>query len=253
MASGVLPVALGAATRLIRFLEGGDKVYEAVVRLGSSTDTHDAEGRVVAQGEWRGLDPAAVTAAVSTFLGEGLQLPPMHSAIKQDGRRLYDLARQGIEVERAPRRVIIFSIITVAVALPDVIIRVRCGPGTYIRSIAHDLGARLGSSAHLASLVRTAAGPFGIEQAVDLESLTPETAARHLLPLDQCLPHFLAVEITADQAALVKDGVAIPAPEGMDPAPGRMFKLILHGALAAVAIAEDRGYPLVLQPVRVFL
>ncbi|HUT53576.1 MAG TPA: tRNA pseudouridine(55) synthase TruB [bacterium] len=253
LASGVLPVALGSATRLIRFLEGGDKVYEAVVRLGTATDTYDAEGRVVSEGEWRGLDPAAVTAAVSTFQGEGYQLPPMHSAIKKDGRRLYDLARQGLEVERAPRRVAVFSVITVAIAPPDVMVRVRCGPGTYIRSIAHDLGLKLGCGAHLASLVRSASGPFTIGEAVDLDTLTPETAALHLIPLDQCLPHFPAVEISTDQAALIRDGVAIPAPEGLPAAPGQMFRLIHNGALAAVAIAANRGYPLVLRPLRVFL
>jgi tRNA pseudouridine55 synthase len=252
LATGVLPVALGQATRLIRFLENDDKVYEGVVRLGSATSTMDAEGEVIEEGEWRGLDPAAVTAALSTFQGETWQVPPMHSAIKMGGKPLYKLARQGIEVERAPRRVVIFSIFAVSIALPDVAVRARCAPGTYMRVIAHDLGLKLHCPAHLASLTRLASGPFSIEQAVDLDGLAREGVEQRLIPLTECLPHFPGLEISEGQAAMIRDGSSIIAPEGAEIAAGRHYRLLRETKLAAVAAAVNQGCSILLKPLRVF-
>ncbi len=168
MATGVLVVCVGQATRISEYLLGHDKAYHATIRLGVETNTYDADGEVVATQEVNATR-AEVEQALTHFVGEIQQVPPMYSAIKRDGQKLYDLARQGIEVERAARSVIIHAIELRDYQTPEVTIDVRCSAGTYIRSIAHDLGAVLGTGGHLIDLRRTAAGPFAIEQAVPLE------------------------------------------------------------------------------------
>jgi tRNA pseudouridine55 synthase len=175
MATGVLVVCLGQATRVGEYLLGHDKVYRATIRLGVETNTYDADGEIVATREVN-VDRAGVEQALAQFAGGIQQVPPMYSAIKRDGRKLYELARQGIEIERAARSVIVHSIELLDYQAPDATIEVRCSAGTYIRSIAHDLGAVLETGGHLLELRRTAAGPFTIDQAIPLDTF--EAAAR---------------------------------------------------------------------------
>lgn len=253
IATGVLPIALGRATRIIRFLEHDDKVYRGTIRFGSATDTQDSTGKVLFEGDATSLDPAAITAAVATLLGETFQVPPMHSAIKKDGTPLYKLARQGIEVHREPRKVKIFSVLVESIMMPDVVVRVRCAPGTYLRTIAHDLGRRLGCGAHLASLTRLWSGPFGLENTVDLEDLSPENANQHLIPLHLCLPHFPAVTLDKSQAATIRDGVSVVAPDNGDEfRPGLRYRLLHQDKLLAVACGIEHGKQVLLRPLRVF-
>lgn len=175
MATGVLVVCLGQATRVSEYLLGHDKAYRATIRLGVETNTYDADGEVVATHEVN-VERAEVERALRQFVGEIQQVPPMYSAIKHDGQKLYELARQGIEIERAARSVIIHSIELRDYHAPDATIDVQCSAGTYIRSIAHDLGTALNTGGHLIDLRRTAAGPFTIDQAIPLESF--EAAVR---------------------------------------------------------------------------
>jgi tRNA pseudouridine55 synthase len=175
MATGVLVVCVGQATRLSEYLLGHDKTYRATIRLGVETTTYDADGEVTATREVK-VDRAEVERALTQFVGQLQQVPPMYSAIKRDGQKLYDLARQGVEIERAARSVIVHAIELRGYQAPDATLDVHCSAGTYIRSIAHDLGAALGTGGHLIDLRRTAAGPFTIAQAVPLDSF--ETAAR---------------------------------------------------------------------------
>jgi tRNA pseudouridine55 synthase len=190
LATGVLVVCLGQATRISEYLLGHDKAYRATIRLGVETNTYDADGEVVATHEVN-IDRDEVERGLARFVGEIQQVPPMYSAIKRAGQKLYELARQGIEVERNARSVIVHSIELRDYLAPDVTIDVRCSAGTYLRSIAHDLGAALGTGGHLIDLRRTAAGPFTIEQAVSVESF--EVAAREdrwhtlLHPIDEAL------------------------------------------------------------------
>lgn len=251
IATGVLPVVLGRATRLIRFLESDEKIYQGTIRLGQATDTQDAVGEVVEEGDWRGIDPAAVTAVVSLFQGEILQVPPMHSAVKKDGKPLYKLARQGIEVRRDPRRVKVYSLIVESIALPDVRLRARCAPGTYMRTLANDIGKKLGCGAHLKSLVRLASGPFSIGRAVDLEGLDQEAATNSLIPMAECLPHFPAVQISESQARMVRDGVSLSGDAVGQAVPGRRYRLLRDERLVAVAAGIDRKGSVVLRPLRV--
>jgi tRNA pseudouridine55 synthase len=167
MATGVLLVCLGKATRIAEYLMAGRKCYSATLRLGISTDSHDADGRVTAEAPVA-ADLAAIEEALSRFRGPIEQVPPMVSAIKKDGQRLYELARRGIEVERSPRAVEIYGLHLVDWASPELTIDVTCSSGTYIRAIARDLGRDLGCGAHLTALTRTASGDFTLSDAIEM-------------------------------------------------------------------------------------
>lgn len=171
MATGVLPVVLGKATRLVEYLADADKAYRAEVVLGATSDTYDREGVITTKPDAIMPSREEVEAVLDRFRGAIEQLPPMHSAIKIDGKKLYELARAGIEVVRQPRYVTITRLDLEAYNPPTLQIFVECSKGTYIRSLAYDLGETLGTGAYLGSLVRTRHGPFGIESAVTLDGL----------------------------------------------------------------------------------
>jgi tRNA pseudouridine55 synthase len=225
MATGVLLVCLGRATRVAEYLMDSDKTYRAVVRLGVETDTFDANGQVVATHPVN-VDESDLRTALARFVGAIDQVPPMYSALKRDGKPLYRLARRGIEVERKPRRITIYDITLRAWQSPDATIDVCCSPGTYIRSLAHDIGAVLGCGAHLAALTRLASGSFRLEEAVtleDLEGLGPTEGVRTfgsprdlrglLHPLDAALQDLPILTLDADQARRIVLGQAIPLSE----------------------------------------
>jgi tRNA pseudouridine55 synthase len=255
-ATGVLPVCLGKATRLARFLTGGEKTYEGTIRLGAASDTLDRTGTILQERDVPpGLDLESLTPFLEKLSGEIDQVPPMYSAVQVDGQRLYRLARKGIEVERKPRRVTIHRFEIISIDLPLAVFRVRCSPGTYIRSLVHDLGQALGCGALLHELRRTAAAPFTLEQSVpqaDLQDEARREALRgrviSLEALDLGLPR-----LTLDQEAsiLVDHGGALPLPKNSDLARGTPEKeqhLCLHrpdGTLAAVARLEPGLRPLI--------
>lgn len=169
-ASGVLPLCLGQATRVAEYLSESGKAYRATIRFGVVTDTYDAEGSVVREAPVT-LSLGDITAALPAFLGEQMQVPPAYSAIKRGGQPVYKLARAGERVEMEPRPVVIYALRVVSWAAPDLVLDVECGKGTYIRSLAFDLGERLGPGGHLAGLVRTRSGPFTLSQCVTLAEL----------------------------------------------------------------------------------
>lgn len=171
LARGVLPVCLGQATRLMDFIVGGVKTYRMDVTLGVTTTTYDAEGEVVKTGDSHGLTEAMVEENLLPWIGQVKQKPPMYSAIKVDGQRLYKLARAGIEVERQARPVEIHDIKILEFAPPKLTLEVKCGGGTYMRSLAHDVGEALGCGGHVADLVRLLCAGFPVEESVTLEQL----------------------------------------------------------------------------------
>ncbi|MBK8431029.1 MAG: tRNA pseudouridine(55) synthase TruB [Chloroflexi bacterium] len=196
LATGVLVVCLGRATRLVEYVVGQRKEYEAVIRLGQSTATYDAEGEITAE---RPL-PADLTAdqlaiTLRQFTGAIEQRPPMYSAIKKDGQPLYKMARRGETIEIPARPVTIYDLAILGWEVPLLTVRVACSAGTYIRSLAHDLGEVLGCGGHLVGLVRTAVGPFSLETAVALDALTPENIAQFLLPSETAVAHLPALEL----------------------------------------------------------
>lgn len=169
-AVGVLPVCLGSATRLCDMLTEKEKEYVAVCRLGLQTDTQDASGRILEE------KPVTVTAgelleAVQSFLGDSKQIPPMYSALKVNGKKLYELAREGKEIERQPRQITVYELELLEEQLPEFTMRVRCSKGTYIRTLCHDIGQKLGCGGIMVSLVRTRVGRFSIEEALPLSRL----------------------------------------------------------------------------------
>lgn len=171
LATGVLVVCLGAATRLSDYVMDSTKRYRATVRLGISTTTYDAEGEITAERDAAAITREQVVSSLPQFVGNIVQIPPMYSAIKQGGKKLYELAREGKSVERAGRAVHISDITLIDWAWPECTLDVTCGAGTYIRSLAHDLGESLGCGAHLTGLIRTASGSFALENAVSLDFL----------------------------------------------------------------------------------
>ncbi len=191
-ATGVLPVAVNDGTKCIPFLDEGSKTYEALLRLGVTTDTLDMTGAVLTESDTSCISREQLLSALSEFTGSISQIPPMYSAIKQSGQPLYKLARQGVEVERQARDVEIFSLELLSFDLPFAAIRVVCSRGTYVRSLADDIGRRLGCGAALQELRRTASGPFHIENAVTLAEL--EIAAGEGRSEALCLSPMAALE-----------------------------------------------------------
>ncbi|MDE6127753.1 MAG: tRNA pseudouridine(55) synthase TruB, partial [Lachnospiraceae bacterium] len=197
-AVGVLPVCLGNATRLADMLTDRDKEYEAVMRLGVTTDTQDMSGTVLEEKPVL-ASAAEVEAAMESFVGGYEQVPPMYSALKINGKRLYELAREGREVERKPRRVSLYGIEILSMQLPEVSFRVSCSKGTYIRTLCHDIGGSLGCGAAMSSLKRTKSGCFTLDTAITLsrlEQLRDEKAIEKVLvPVDAMFDGLAAVHV----------------------------------------------------------
>jgi len=217
MASGLLPLCLGEATKFSQMLLDADKRYVARVKLGIKTTTGDAEGEVVTTRPVD-VDDARLSAAVAAFCGEIDQVPPMYSALKRDGKALYEYAREGVTLEREPRRVKIHRIVCGPLAGDEFDLEVSCSKGTYIRTLAEDIGEILACGAHLVGLRRTAIGPFTIDAAVSLQELESGEQARAdaLSPPDLLASHLPAVPLAPDAAGSFLHGqsVAVPLPPG---------------------------------------
>jgi tRNA pseudouridine55 synthase len=210
LATGVLPLCFGEATKFSQYLLDADKKYWAQVRLGITTETGDADGEVIAQADASSVTPAQAVAALETFVGEIEQIPSMYSALKHQGQPLYKLARKGIEVERAPRQVSIYSAELLQFSEASIELRVHCSKGTYIRSLAEDLGAALGCGAHVSALRRLAAGPYEEGQATTLAELCETNDMQEmdalLLPVSSAVDSWPAVRLHEDTAHYVRQG-----------------------------------------------
>ena len=211
-ATGVLPILLGEATKLMPYLMDQDKEYLATVRFGVTTDTHDVSGRVLSETPVDRLERRELEDACRPFVGRIKQVPPMYSAVHHEGRRLYELARQGIEVDREPREVVVRSIAVEQITPPRATLRVVCGKGTYVRVLAADIGAALGYGGAVERLVRFRVGPFGLADAVAWAELTG--GATHQLwarvrPPEAALADWPAVTLNGPAAAAFTHGQAV--------------------------------------------
>ena len=213
MATGVLPLCFGAATKFSQLHLDADKTYEAVLRLGQRTSTADAEGEVIAQAEVN-FTPEKLQAVQALFTGPLQQVPPMHSALKKDGKALYEYAREGIEVERAPRSVVIHSLelkeLPTENGVRSVWLKAHCSKGTYIRTLGEDIGQALGCGAHLSALRRIQTGDFEIGQCHSLEALEAMSDAQRLqslLPVDALLPSHTSITLDSENAGRFLSGV----------------------------------------------
>ncbi|SFH99964.1 tRNA pseudouridine55 synthase [Pseudobutyrivibrio sp. OR37] len=217
-ATGVLPVCVGKATKLCDMLTDKDKVYECVMMLGVETDTYDLSGRVLSRKSVTSSEEEIV-AAINSFVGDIMQVPPMYSALKVNGKKLYELAREGKEVERKPRPVTIFSIDILNISLPEVSIRIHCSKGTYIRSLCHDVGEVLGCGCAMKSLIRTRVSMFDIADARTLDEIERIVKAGNLdgimLPIDQAFEGMETVFVIPSEEAIkhAVNGVPIPSTE----------------------------------------
>jgi tRNA pseudouridine55 synthase len=256
-ATGVLVVCLGDAVRLQQFLTDGDKAYEATVAFGAATDTQDAEGRVVAEKDPSGLTEGKVRAGLEGFTGDIVQLPPMYSAIRVGGRRLHEAARAGEEVDRSPRKVHVAALELLDLSPPGGARRlcrmaVRCSKGTYVRTLAFDLGSALGVPAHLAALSRTVSSGFTLEEATplaELEALVqaggPGALRSRLVPPAQALRALPEKRLGVLEAVALAHGKSLPADPLLG---GRVRGVDAQGRLVAVCEAAAGR----LRPVRVF-
>jgi len=209
-ATGVLPICLGQGTRIVEFLVDATKAYRAEIELGIVTDTYDADGRIIQRGDPSGITHDQLESGLASFCGSIWQTPPMYSAVKYQGKPLYELARAGITIKRKSRLAKVHKLELVDWQPPVVTIEVVCGKGTYIRSLAYDLGQALGCGAYLKTLVRLKCGPFGIKEAVPLPQL--EDAFRYdcwqslLYPIDSVLLHWAAMIVSDDAMQSIKNG-----------------------------------------------
>ena len=216
MATGVLPVFVGRATRGVEFFEHAEKTYDTVLLLGRTTDTQDVTGATLAEKAVH-LSPADIEEVLPRFRGDILQVPPMYSALKVNGKKLYELARKGQEVERQPRPITVFELTNLGFDGTRLSLRVKCSKGTYIRTLCQDIGEALGCGGCMEALRRVQAGEYGIEDAVPLEQLLEsETPERYLRGLDTMFAHCPAVTLTPNQEKRCRNGnpFSSPLPQG---------------------------------------
>lgn len=246
LATGVLVICLGQATRLSEYVMDTTKKYRARVHLGVSTTTYDAEGEVTAQHDAGFVSRDLVVSTLTRFVGDIEQIPPMYSAIKQGGRKLYELAREGKTVERAARSVRIDSLDLIEWDWPECTLEVTCSAGTYIRSLAHDLGEVLGCGAHLTALTRTASGNFLLENASSLELLlqTPDWNP-YIVPPQEALQGYLpSHRVNDDEIIALRQGKTIHAPAGFTPpfsTGGLSFANAADGSVIAIIQWDDQA------------
>ncbi len=256
-ATGVLVLLAGRATRLSQYLTAAEKEYEGRLVLGTSTDTQDADGDVTSTGDYSDVTEARLRECFEAFTGDLMQVPPMVSAVKRDGRPLYELARQGVEVEREARPVTVRELALLGFDPPDVRFRVICSKGTYVRTLAADIGSRLGCGAHLGELRRTRSGDFGLGEAMPLGKLESRET-RPALPgrsLYDALADIPSVTLTERQLDQILEGQPATL-AGADAHPvGTLVRVTPDGVhLTAIARVDEAGASdgLLLKPVRVF-
>lgn len=216
-ATGVLPVCLGHATKLCDMLTDKDKTYEAVMLLGKVTDTQDISGKILAEcdvtsmREQGDIEDERILEAIISFIGEYSQIPPMYSALKVNGRKLYELAREGIEIERQPRQVFINSIENIVIDFPRVTMTVSCSKGTYIRTLCHDIGDKLGCGACMESLKRTRVSTFALEDALTLSEISDLMATEgaidsQIVPVEEIFKNYISVHTKEEFDKLIYNG-----------------------------------------------
>lgn len=245
LADGLLPICFGNATKLSAFLLDADKRYWVKVKLGEKTTTQDAEGEVVETRPADHITEADVRAVIPRFLGEIEQLPPMYSAVKHEGQRLYKLAREGKEVERKPRTITIHSLELTKFDSPEFEMLVHCSKGTYVRTLAEDMGEALGVGAHVTGLRRTGVGPYTTEGMVTLDQLKAMYEEdkfqmdKLLIPIDSALANWPAVNLNEDSSYYIKMGQPVLVPKA--PTEGWVRLYDADGAFLGVGEVEDDG------------
>ncbi len=243
-ASGVLVILVGPAVRLSEYVSASDKRYQAIIRLGSTTDTFDAEGKFTRSNQPVDVTEAQFEEVLQSFIGEIEQTPPPYSAVKVQGRKAYEMARQGEEVDLTPRKIQVHHLEVLEWAPPEVVVDVHCSSGTYVRSLANDLGEKLGCGAYLVGLRRTKSGRFSLRDATPLRKLQEAFTAgnwyQYLIPAAEALGDWPAIELSPDEVEAVRHGHRVKVKEGNTEA--KVRGVSTQGELVAlmeIATAED--------------
>ena len=208
-ATGVLPVCIGRATKIIDYIMDSEKVYEVTFKLGIRTTTYDLEGEVLEERDPSNLRNEDILGVIKEFIGEYSQVPPMYSALKKNGVRLYELARQGIEVEREGRLIKIYNIEDIKINNPYVSMKVTCSKGTYIRSLCYDIGERLGVFATMTELNRSKTSVFSQEKSININDLTEENISDHIVTIEKALSKYEAITVHGKYVKLLVNGVRV--------------------------------------------
>lgn len=231
--SGVLPLCIGRATRVVEYIQELPKQYEAVLHIGEASKTEDRSGEITSRVDKVDLSEEHILQAMQRFIGEIEQVPPMYSAVKHEGQRLYDLARQGIEVERRARKATIYAIEVNGIEWMDehpyVRFHVTCSKGTYIRTLCSGIGQALGYPALMHSLIRTASGPITLDRCLTLEQiqekLDENTLLAAMIPVDTAIAHFPSAELAGDWTAKARNGLKLPDASGGWPDTDKLVRL----------------------------
>jgi len=245
LAGGLLPICFGSATKISAFLLDADKRYWVRVKLGETTATGDAEGDVLETRPTEGIVESHIRDVLKTFLGEIQQIPPMYSALKHKGERLYKLARDGIEVEREPRTIQMHQLELISCDLPEFELNVHCSKGTYVRTLAEGIGEALGCGAHVTALRRTGVGPFDATRMVSMDDLNIAFEAGRdalqglLLPMESALSNWPAVSLNSDSTHYMKQGQPVQIPNA--PTTGRVRLYDHKGDFIGVGEILDDG------------
>src|SRR6266516_515525 len=239
-ASGVLPICVGQGTRVAEYLSESGKAYQAKIIFGAATDIYDAQGTVTSMASTADLSLSRIEEILPNFLGSQLQVPPRYSAIKLQGQPAYKRARAGEEIALEPRPIIIFALEVIDWASPRLTLAIECSKGTYIRSLAHDLGMRLGCYAYLDALIRTRSGPFLLSESITLEQLAEavitDSVQQYLYPADKALERYPAILLDAETTERVKHGNAFRTPgEGGEGQPDLARVYDANGHFLAIA------------------
>jgi len=251
LATGALVVCLGSATRLAEYVQALDKVYHTRLVLGGRSDTDDADGTITPASGAVPIDDTEITSALAGFVGELEQVPPAYSAIKIEGRRAHTLARRGERVEIAPRKVNIHAIELLEYRWPELVLEIRCGKGTYIRSLARDLGEKLGCGAYVKQLRRTSVGPFTTEGSVSLDD-SAAVAYQKILPLGAAVAHLPTFHADAAAIEALRHGQAVRgsgSAREVESRAGDLAIVDVSGALIGVGRLDEQG---LIRPVKVF-
>lgn len=207
-ASGVLPVCIGKATKAIDYIMDDFKIYETELKLGVITDTYDREGKILQESEVNASEEEIIL-VINSFVGEIKQVPPMYSALKVNGKKLYELARAGIEIEREARPIVIYDIDIIDIKIPYVKFRVKCSKGTYIRSLCYDIGGQLKCGGMMWNLQRTATGQFHIDDAISIEDLNEENISKHIMPIEKAFQKNTKITIEDRFIKFLLNGVVV--------------------------------------------
>ena len=245
-ASGVLPICIGRATKLVDYIMNDYKIYKAELKLGVITDTYDREGKILKTSEIN-VSREQIESTINSFIGEIEQVPPMFSALKVNGQRLYSLARQGIEVERKARKISIYNINISEINTPNITFEVKCSKGTYIRRLCYDIGEKLECGGTMWNLQRIQTGTFNILDSVELEKLHSDNIADYLIPMDKALDEYPKLSLEEKYEKLLFNGVTIKDYSILkDIEKDRLYRVYVKGnEFIGIGLKSDAGFKII--------